>query len=465
MRLKDLTPDVRHIWRVALVVQAVEGLTLGLEYFIWGPLFYEKLSEVTDPATGMMFTAMLIGLTDLASAFLEVPTGAIGDVLGRKWSVVCSYLSRIIFFALLAMIPFCHSMSLVFILGIGSAIAYAFSHTFFSGSFTAWCVDSLRERAPDLGYEHLLARTQTVRSLARLLGGLISIVLFIEHLAYVSFALGLVVSFACAAYCLGEMSTEQTLQFFDRKQVSFATITRRMGAIVGVGFTMFRRSPAVLSLVAIFASFMVLLNLVSYLWPIYLRSQVAFAQQTMYWLGVVVMMSLANATGSHGLTLWTRKWHKQFQAKTHNRVLRHFLVGACVISAGAILSLSWATASGEQTFLWLVLALVALQVAFGVVSPCFETLVNNYIPDTHAGERATILSLASLLRHVLVMLLVIPTGGSSGATTAIGWAIPAGLLVVTTVVGNVFLRRAQSRVPDVFVTREVLVESEDNEKG
>lgn len=465
MRLTELSADVQHVWRVALLVQAVEGFIVGIECYIWAPFFYEKLSTITSPSSAMLFTTLQVGLIHIAIAFLEVPTGALGDVLGRKWSVVCSYLNRIIFFSLLAFIPFCHSITLILLLGVGGAIASALSYSFFSGSFTAWCVDRLRETAPQLGYEHLLARAQTVRSLARMVGAIVSILLFVYHLAYIAFVLGVVVSFGCVIFCLGEMTSESSLHFLERTQISVAIIIRRMGTIVSGSFTIFRRSPAILALVGIYSSFAVLINLVAYFWPIYLRSHITPTHQTVYWIGLVLLMSLANASGAHGLTVKTRLWQKGSQIKARHQQLRRLFISACLCTALAILLLSWAAAQGHPTGWFLVGALVISQLALGLVTPCFDSLMNNYIPDNHAQERATILSIASLMRNAFVMLLAIPTGGSSGETTAIGWAIPAGLLLIATLVGRRFLVRAQSRAPDILATRIENNEPEESEKG
>lgn len=448
MDFKALSPEVRQIWRVAKVVQSVMGFTMGLYIFTFGPLFYEKLSQASDPKLGMTLASLWFGIHMALIAFLEVPTGAMGDAIGRKWTVVWSFVARMLFFIFLVWIPFFNSISLILVFGILAAVAFGFAYTFFSGTFTAWCVDSLRERAPDIGYEHLLSRAYTYNFIFQVFGGVLGVLLYLWHVPSIGFVLGAMISVGCVAFCLGEMEEVKSIQFLERKKASIAQITRRVGEILGVGFQLFRQSGIILTLVMIFASYMFVINIVDYLWPVYLRSRVPTEIQPLYWIGLVVAILFVSAAGSHTLSLWTRKWHKHNQAKTHNTVLRRWFIGTCLFAALPILVLSFLTSRGLDTFWFFAFAILPVEYAYGVVAPCYETLLNNYIPDDHAGERATIMSFGSLVRSLLVMFLAIPAGGSSGETTTVGWAIPAFLLLASALIGNSVLKRAQRKVPE-----------------
>lgn len=459
MDIKKLSPEVRQIWKVAKVVQGVMGFTMGLFIFTNGPLFYEKLTQASNPKLGMMLTTFLYGLLYGLMALLEVPTGAIGDAIGRKWTIVWSFFCRMLFFIFLAFIPFSNSVTLIMILATLAHIAFGFAYTFYSGTFTAWCVDSLREKGPDIGYEHLLSRAYTYNFVAQIGGGICGVLLYLWHVNYVSSLFGAVISAFCIAFCLGEMEEVKSLEFLERKRVSLAVITRRIGEILGVGFQVFRRSSVILSLTLVFASYMFVVNIVDYLWPVYLRTRIPVTIQAYYWIGLVVATQLVSAVGSHALTLWTHRWHKNNQAKTHNVLLRRWLIGACLFSSLPVLVLSWLTSRGMDTFWYFISAVLPVEFAYGVIAPCYETLVNNYIPDSHSQERATILSFGSLIRSLLVMFLAIPAGGSSGEKTTVGWAIPAFLLLAMVIIGNTVLKRAQRKIPEVV---EVKVTPQEN---
>jgi len=448
MDIKKLSPEVRQIWRVAKVVQGVMGFTMGLYMYTYGPLFYEKLTQASNPKLGMTLATLWFGIHLALIAFLEVPTGAIGDAIGRKWTVVWSFVCKMLFFVLFTFIPFLNSISMILTFGILANIAFGFAYTFFSGTFTAWCVDSLREKAPDIGYEHLLSRAYTYNFIAQIFGGVIGVTLYLRHISYVGFLLAAVICVYCVAFCLGEMEEVKNLKFLEHKQVSLSVITKRIGEILGVGFQVFRQSPVILTLVLVFASYMFVLNIVDYLWPVYLTTRIPENVRTVCWIGLVVATLLVSMLGSHTLTVWTRRWHKKNNAKTHNVVLRRWFIGTCLFSALPILVLSWLTSHGLDAFWYFVFAVLAVEFAYGVIAPCSETLINNYIPENHSQERATIMSYGSMIRSVLVMLLAIPSGGSSGEKTTVGWAIPAFLLLATTVVGHFILKKAQTKMPE-----------------
>ncbi|MDO8527402.1 MAG: MFS transporter [Deltaproteobacteria bacterium] len=448
MNLKTLSPEVRHIWSVAKVVQGVMGFTMGIYIFSWGPLFYEKLTEISTPQTGMTLTTFLFGVHMALIAFLEVPTGAIGDTIGRKWTVVWSFVCRMAFFLVLSFVSFANSLPIVLALGIIAMIAFGFSYTFFSGTFTAWCVDSLREKAPHIGYEHLLSRAYTYNFVAQIFGGVLGVLFYLKHVPYIGFLIAAVLCVGCVVFCLGEMEEVKNLKFLKHKEVSLAVITRRIGEILGTGFQIFRNSSVILALTLVFASYMFVVNIVDYLWPVYLRSKVPTDLQPSYWIGLVVAILLVSMAGSHTLTLWTRHWHKKNGAKTHNTVLRRWLIGTSLFAALPVLALSWLTKMGLDTFWYFTGAVLAVEFAYGLIAPCYETLINNYIPENHSQERATIMSFGSLMRSALIMFLASPAGGTSGARTTIGWALPALLLLVTALVGNFVIKSAQRKVSD-----------------
>lgn len=450
MRSKALPSEIRRIWRIAIVIQSILGLSGGVSMYTWGPLFFEKLSSGSDPHLGITLTTALISLQNILRALLEVPTGAIGDVIGRRWTVALSLACYMLYSVLMSFVAIAHTISWIVPLGIFAVVTYVFHYTFFSGTFTAWCVDSLRERDPNIGYEHILAPSYTANFIANIVGGAFGILLYVEGLVHAAFLGAAFVALVGVLYCIGEMEDERTLQFLDWSKIRFATVTTRMGRIIGTGFHIFRRSPAILALVVIFASFMTVINLVDYLWPVYVRTRVEQDQQTYYWIGLAVSTMLAASAGSHGMTFFTRWWQRGARTtKAQNTSLRHLLIGACIFSACPIILLGQLTTYGKDSFWIFATAVLLIQLAYGLIAPCFETLVNNYIPDSHAQERATILSFGSLGRSLLVMILAIPAGGPSGMQTTIGWAIPAGLLLIVAIIGNFVLRRAQRRVPDI----------------
>lgn len=451
MQLSAFPPAVRRIFFIACVVQAGKGFVLGVALFIWGPLLFETFEKMTDHAAAITLMAILIQCQSVWRMLLEVPTGAFADVLGRKRAAVWSFAFGMLYLLFLAFVPFSTSIALTMVLVVLSIFAYGFYYTFFSGSFTAWCVDQLQSVAPDLGYEHVLSRSNTCNLLACMAGGLLGVGLYLQDLAWVSFLLGAVACFAMIIFCLAEMPPEPHLDFLSGVRAQLPAITRRMGEIVGVSIQVFRHSPVIAIAVVIFACYMFLLNMIEYFWPVYVRSTMHGTEQSAWWLGMVVLVLLSSASGSHFLTWWGKRFPDS--RRTSNTSLRRLFVGTSIGAACAVLLLSILTKTGHNAIGWLLVAVLPLNFARGLIIPTFETLVNNYIPTNRAGERATILSIASVLRSLLILLLAIPASGHSGATTTIGWAIPAGLLLVTAIIGNVILKRMQRKAPDVIGLR------------
>lgn len=440
---RSLSSEAKKIWKIAKVVQGVNGFNRGLSFFIWGPLFYEKLSQLGDPKLGITFTSLLLGIRMTLIAFLEVPTGAIGDAIGRKWTVVWSFICRMFFYIFLALVPLVHSISLVMTFGVLAMVCFSFGYTFFSGTFSAWCVDSLREKAPNVGYEFLFSKSYIYESSLVGIGGVIGVLLYLWHFPSFSFLIAAASCVFCVVFCLGEMEEPKNLQFLEHRKVSFAVITKRMGEILGVGFQVFRQSKIILSLVFIYASYMFVLNIVDYLWPVYLRSRAPIEVQPIYWIALIIVVQFCNIVGSKFLVFK----NNAKESKRRNIILRRRFVGACLFATLPILALSWLTHKGLDAFWFFALAILPVEFAYGIVAPCFETLINNYIPDNHAQERATIMSFGSLGRSLLIMILSIPAGGSSGARTTVGWAIPAFLLLISALIGNFILKRAQRKAP------------------
>src|SRR5512135_2265850 len=113
---------------------------------------------------------LVVGVYSLTIVLLEVPTGGLADVVGRKRVATLAYGC-----IALASLTFLFAFSLpVFLLafvlnGIGRALS--------SGALDAWFVDALQAAGPDVDLQPELARANTVALLAlgggALLGGLI----------------------------------------------------------------------------------------------------------------------------------------------------------------------------------------------------------------------------------------------------------------------------------------------------
>ena len=199
----------------------------------------------------------------------------------------------------------------------------------------------------------------------------------------------------------------------------------------------------------IYAAYLTVNNLITLLWPIYVRESFPAISQVMVWLGLACIMQLSKWFGAHGLTVWATSWAGDSSIR-----LRQILIGTCLIAALPVLTMSGAAWLGFNTLGIFLCSVIAVGFAYGVIFPCFETLVNNYIPASHAAERATVLSFGSLVKGLFVVMLAIPTGGIGGAKSLVGWVLPAGLLLIVALIGNFVLRREEKLTPVTQVDLE-----------
>lgn len=443
--LPALPNAARKVWRVAMVVRGAQGFVLGVSLYTWGPLLYELLVPHVEPRVALTLTTFLFGIGKFLITLLEVPTGAFGDAVGRKWSVVYSFACWTVANVLLTLLPFVHSFPVLVGLAFLQYLCFALYYTLFSGSFSAWCIERMRLTAPEVGYEQILAPAQTANALLVLIGAFVGIGTYAVDRAWISFLLGAVVAAGCVAYCLGEMHEDAPDHTVAHRQRTLAQLIAEMGNIIGTALRVLSQSRAVAILVLLFASYLTLVNFVGLLWPIYVRTNFPDTSQVLTWLGLAFITQLAAAAGSHLVSRWTRSHADAIQ--TRNVILRRLLIGGCLAGGGLVVSLSFGARWHWDPFWLFLLTVTVVRFGFGIINPTFETLLNNYLPHFHARERATMMSFGSFLNGVLVLVLAFPASGPSGATTTMGWFVPAILLLMATLIGYRILVRSEREAP------------------
>ena len=108
---------------------------------------------------------ILMGVANLTSLLFEIPTGAIADIYGRKFSVLLSYfLQGLVFLSLFFITDYYFIIGVYALLGIAS--------TFSSGAKEAWTIDLIRASRKDFqkGY---FVKSQTIDSIGLILSGVI----------------------------------------------------------------------------------------------------------------------------------------------------------------------------------------------------------------------------------------------------------------------------------------------------
>jgi MFS family permease len=137
----------------------VDGLLMIL-FFIM-PFMFLYFSALGFSATQI---GILFAIWPLASILFEIPTGAIADIYGRKFSVVLGLLLNGIFMIMLSFFTnYFWIILLMALMGI--------SMTLTSGSFEAWVVDLLKKKKMENFLNGFFSKRQSIMNVGIILSG------------------------------------------------------------------------------------------------------------------------------------------------------------------------------------------------------------------------------------------------------------------------------------------------------
>ncbi|MDO8527487.1 MAG: hypothetical protein Q7T03_07365 [Deltaproteobacteria bacterium] len=445
--LEKNNPEVRKLWFTTMIVQAALGFTNGFYLYTYGPYFYEKFGGPINPANAMLLTTVLLGIRQGLVALLEVPTGALADAIGRAHVVILSWLSKFIFFLSLAIISMCQTPASAFAWGVIASIAFAMNYTFFNGAFSAWCAETLKEKAPSVSYGWLSSRFYSYRFFSEMFGGVLAVYLYIRGIPFAGFLFAAFISFCLMGFCMSRMKEVYPHHFLDRQQSNFAMIAKRIGEIIGRSAQICSKTPVLFWIILTYGSYMFLLSLVMYLWPVFFKSKFGgHAHFGRNWIGIIIASQFLAFLSSRLLVKLNHKWSKEGGITTHLTGFRRIFIFFAIISAVVIIALSINIGYFHKSAYLFPSAIIFVLLAFGIIGPCFETLINAYIPQSETRYRSTIMSAGSMFRSFMILVLAVPSGGSSGETSPINWAIPASLLLLASIFANHFMKKAQKEI-------------------
>ncbi|OGQ48087.1 MAG: hypothetical protein A3H42_00930 [Deltaproteobacteria bacterium RIFCSPLOWO2_02_FULL_46_8] len=435
---------LKPTWRVVQVFKIVEGVSLGLGLFIASPYYYQIFNKFGSPSQALFYTVCLVAVNFGLIALFEIPTGAIADTFGRVRTIVLSLAISSINGVFVILLFFIENIPLVILLAFITRVLSALTFTLKSGTFSAWLVDSIREREPGFGYDRLLARGQVLQDTSIVVGGLLGVTTYLYGAPYIAFLVMTLLSMGCLSYCLSSMEESQSLVFFNVKSNLWQLMRTHTVKTIKIAVQLCRTNKLIQWFTIAFVGYTFLFNIVDRLWPVALGGQFGIQKWSYQWYAMVMIIPLCSAMAAH---LLARRGDKANEKKAKNSMagLRHWLFSCIYLSALAILFLGWANRQGIINFPVFLISILVVEASFGIVKPAFESLVCHYMPEEHAQERATILSVGSALRSVLVFIFIIPSRGVSDAMSPVGWMLPASILLVIGVVSHFYIRRYQKR--------------------
>lgn len=442
----NMNPAVKRLMRVVLIVKSVLGFSMGVYEATCGAYFYDRFGGSMNSSTALMLAMVLLAGRQGLIMLLEMPTGALADTIGRVQVVLISWVARTAFFFCLASMWFCSNVSLAVAIGVVASIFWAICYTCFNGAFSAWCVDYLKENSPDYPYSIIASSSHNYFTTASIIGTPIGIMAYLWGYAALVYTVVGVLCMVCMGYCLFRMKENRSLQFVERDQVSIIIILQKMCERLWNSCAACRQRPALFWVVMTFGSFMFLLNIIKFVWPVFLKETTGLTQWSTLWIALAVSCDVVCAISSRCF-VWVSKMIDRIVSPMRRLDLFSWIFsGISVVSALMVTAHGYATAHQMNSFSFLVITILIVVACFGVMGGLFETLVNYYIGEKNDRERATIISSGSLIRSLLFLFLAVPSTGPNAAHSPVYWIIPAGLLLISGITSLLMLQRAQREV-------------------
>ncbi|MDG2308828.1 MAG: MFS transporter [Candidatus Binatia bacterium] len=333
----------------------------------------------------------------LATAIFEVPTGAVADVFGRRFSFILSCFVRSGAFLLYT---FADSFTDCLIAEVIDAIGY----TLASGALEAWAIDGIREEGDHRPTDRLFARVEMIIRGVMIVGGiagglLADIDLLLPwYVATVGFSL-------TGLYALVAMK-EPRRPKRTRSAPIFQPLVAQMRD--GVAAARASRTVGILCLISAFTAAALLpVNLT---WP----PRLELLSDQGYWvLGAAT--ALLNAAAFTGAALTTR-------------LLRHTGREYLLFGTTLVRGLVFAAAALATQFYPVLLGLLIGELMGGAGRPAYQAWLNEHI---ESSRRATVLSVATMSFTLGAAIGLVALGllaRSSGFSSA--WLVAAALLVI-----------------------------------
>ncbi len=342
-------------------------------------VFASKLSVAFSFTTYVMFLlsrgltifeTSLVNMVFYATLFIfEIPTGALADVFGRKFSFVLScYLT--------ALGLFFYYLSGSF---WGFALAeatIAIGHTFASGAFQAWLVDKLGYHNFNGELKKIFAKEQVLVNLAVIIGGLIG-----AYVGKVNLAWPWLVA-ACGMAVVG-FSAQLLMQeeYFKKQKISWILGWQSLQQVVKSSWQAGAKNKAV--------RFLILLGTVQYFavqapnmqWQPYFAKTFNISSQYLGWIfsGVSIFMMFGSILAPYFA----------HRVKQEKKIL---LLSQAMVGISLILASFSQTLGTALIFFWL------HEFGRGLFKPLKDQYLNDSIESSQL--RATLISFESMSHHI-----------------------------------------------------------------
>ncbi len=390
----------------------------------------------------MQWLALLFCTGLVFEVLLEVPTGILADSLGRKFAIISSIVFGMLYCGSLLLMWWCgtqQSPQGVIFWRLVSHLLFAFSFTFYSGSFLAWVKDALDEISAGSRLTELLAKAQVLYFAMLLFGGLLGLFLWLEGLVQWAYSLALFI-YALAAvilcFTMEENRQFDFAQFSDFLGKSRHKVWMDISHTWRFGARFIKKEPRLISVFATVAACNALMYLVDFIWPVFTRAH--FTEKMSHgfskeWAMLLIIAFGASLVGSFVFSKTVTYYGKRGGALDSRRLAIISAATNFFYTIPIFVAVVFSTFISTGLTLPMFMAILLIhKFSDGALPIALQSLQSELIP-TETKERSTILSLGAMLKNLVILFLFF-FGIGKQADSLFSWIYPAGAVVVTTVI-------------------------------
>ncbi len=370
----------------------------------------------------------------------EVPTGIVADHIGRKKTIITSFVFIGLSSFLILWIYFVSNMYFAGSLIVSASICSAISYTLYNGSFNAWIVDTVREQNIQEGHGPILTRSYGHMIIAKLVGAIMGIGLYLSGYPYFIFAIGCILSLLCALYCAVTMEETKSIPFYQGKLLVRESFKRMRNILVN-GFKISTKVPPVFFSIILYGSVMMLIYIAMFLWPITLKSNFGVTKMTFYWFLIIVLNFVTSFIGAKGLEKYQILYIEKTKKRMPNEKLWNLFVIISLITGVSLFILGFSNLKGPLNLALFIAVVAIFNIGYGFLMPAFNTFINYYIPLENSKERSTILSFSAMFLNLLLIIFLFPSNKPQDTVSAAGWMLPSGVVIVVAIIMHILMMR------------------------
>jgi|GEM_PF-5272599 len=469
--------DFRQFIRSVALFRGTIGFMSGMFLFLFGPIVHEALEKAQciaaqclpgvevkggafmpfgfDP---LQWTAIMFAVGILLEFLLEIPTGMLADILGRKVAIVGSMLFRFINLGLMFLLIVLGKVgasgpSPVTVIAIvfGYWVFYSVFFTLQNGAYEAWVKSFLEEKKRPEDQALVFARGENWSNVLFLIGAIIGVVLWSNQFAHLAYLAGMGVSILCACTLWRYLPEnrkrdltdarpwEKWIEFFKNSVSELSN--RRLVAV-------FFMNAAVTSLTYLInlSLFIFFKNHFFYNGTAGVAGTLPLGQLQRWSVGTTFTLAFMTLLGN----LWFSRWlRRRLRADkgigVRTLVWINTIFNLCLAVPVLVASRIFSDPA-KATGAWYLLILMALMMVHKLAASTYRvgvmTLQNELIPDGKK-ETATILSLGATAKNFVIIILIIVGVGKEPASLET-WIWPA-LVVLATTFAMIFIVREKAR--------------------